>query len=87
MALRPGQRVLFNGRMGTVKANRPAGMVDVQFDDRKTGERRSARDLRPVRSNPSRTLTQSQLEEAAAGDDSDWNTVAKKLLSSRVEAI
>ena len=87
MALRPGQRVLFNGRMGTVKANRPAGMVDVQFDDRKTGERRSARDLRPVRSNPSRKLTQSQLEEAAAGDDSDWNTVAKKLLSSRVEAI
>jgi len=52
MALRPGQRVLFNGRMGTIKANRPAGMVDVQFDDRKTGERRSARDLRPVRSNP-----------------------------------
>lgn len=87
MALRPGQRVLFNGRMGTVKANRPAGMVDVQFDDRKTGERRSARDLRPVRSNPRirRNPKWSKEEmEAAEGSQQEWLEYAEELLEKRV---
>ena len=83
MRLRRGQRVAFRGRTGTVKSTRPGGMVDVQFDDRRTGERRPAQDLRPVRSNPD-SLSQ---EEAAELPEKEWLVYAKNLYEDRLQKI
>lgn len=55
MKFAPSQRVVFNGRTGTVVGHMPAGMVDIRFDDSSAVERRHEDRLaraNPVRRNP-----------------------------------
>ena len=89
--LTPGTRVAMTTdskglRMGTVKAQQPAGMIDVIFDDRKPhGERRSADRLSIVRLNSASDrsdLKKAERAERAARGAEGYN-VARALKEQR----